>query len=76
MNFKDFRRYVLEVATKEINLYTDIEISWEPLKKGRKVIQVRFDITQRDSWGNYLANSRALDQIEGQISLFDYEYYK
>ena len=76
VNFKDFRRYVLEVATKEINLYTDIEISWEPLKKGRKVIQVRFDITQRDSWGNYLANSRALDQIEGQISLFDYEYYK
>lgn len=75
-NFKDFRRYVLEVATKEINLYTDIEISWTPIKKGKKVVQVKFDIKQRDTWGRYLAGARASDQIEGQISLLDYEYYK
>ncbi|MBQ6495515.1 MAG: replication initiation protein, partial [Bacilli bacterium] len=30
--FPDFRRYVLEPATREINRYTDIEISWEPIK--------------------------------------------
>lgn len=76
VNFKDFRRYVLEVATKEINLYTDLEISWEPIKKGKKVIQVKFDIKQRDTWGRYLASSRASDQIEGQLSLLDYDYYK
>lgn len=76
VNFKDFRRYVLEVATKEINQYTDIEITWEPIKKGRKVIQVRFNIKQHDTWGRYLANNRAAEQIEGQISLLDYDYYK
>ena len=76
MNFKDFRRYVLEVATKEINLYTDIEVSWQPIKKGKKVVQVKFDIKQRDIWGRYLAGTKATDQIEGQISLLDYEYYK
>lgn len=76
VNFKDFRRYVLEVATKEINLYTDIEISWEPVKQGKKVIQVKFDIRKRDSWGRSLASSRATNQIEGQISLLDYDYYK
>lgn len=75
-NFKDFRRYVLEVATKEINLYTDIEINWEPINRGKKVIQVKFNITQRDTWGRYMASERASDQIEGQISLLDYEYYK
>lgn len=49
-NFKDFRRRVLEVSTKEINLYTDIEISWQPIKKGRKVVKVKFDIKKRDGW--------------------------
>lgn len=76
VNFKDFRKYVLEIATKEINLYTDIEVSWQPLKKGKKVVQVQFDILQKDSWGRYAASNRASDQIEGQISLFDYDYYK
>lgn len=75
-NFKDFRIYVLEIATREINNYTDIEISWEPIKNGRKVIQVRFDIAQRDTWGRYLAGQRATEEIEGQMSIFDLDYYK
>jgi plasmid replication initiation protein len=53
--FPDFRRKVLEVATKEINLYTDIEISWQPIKKGRKVVKVKFDIKKREGW-NYCSN--------------------
>lgn len=48
--FPDFRRKVLEVSTKEINLYTDIEISWQPIKKGRKVVKVKFDIKKRAGW--------------------------
>lgn len=75
VNFKDFRKYVLEIATKEINLYTDIEVNWEPITKGRKVIQVSFDIKQRDTWGRFLASTKAENQIEGQISFLD-EYYQ
>ena len=71
-NFKDFRRYVLERATKEINLYTDLEVSWQPIFKGRKVIQVEFVIKQRDTWGMYFAAKRATDQIEGQMTLGDF----
>lgn len=71
-NFKDFRKKVIEVAVKEINLYTDIEVSWEPITKGRKVIQIKFNIKQHDTWGRYLAGRRASDQIEGQISIEDY----
>ena len=76
VNFKDFRKYVLEVATKEINLYTDIEISWQPIKNGKKVVQVYFNIKQRDTWARYEASIAASEQIEGQISIFDYDYYK
>lgn len=76
VNFKDFRKYVLEIATKEINLYTDIEISWQPIKNGKKVVQLYFDIKQRDTWAKYEASIAANEQIEGQISIFEYDYYK
>lgn len=76
-NFKDFRRRVIEVAVKEINLYTDIEVSWEPINHGKKVIQVKFHIKQRDTWGRLQAGERAEEALEEQISLFDYpRYYK
>lgn len=72
VNFKDFRKYVLEIAVKEINQYTDIEVSWEPITKGRKVIQVKFFMDQRDMWGQWAAAKRSVDQIEGQLSIGDY----
>ena len=71
VNFKDFRKYVIETAIREINLYTDLEVSWEPIKNGRKVIKVLFHIKQRDSWGSYVASTRARKQIEGQLSFFE-----
>ena len=72
INFKDFRKYVLEVATKEINLYTDIEVSWEPIYKGRKVIQVKFMIKQRDSWGRFITATKATQELDGQMSIYDF----
>lgn len=76
VNFKDFRKKVIEVAVKEINEYTDIEVSWQPITKGKKVVEVQFHIIQRDSWGQIEAQYRATDQLEGQISIFDYDYYQ
>lgn len=74
-NFKDFRKKVIEVAVKEINQYTDIEISWEPINKGKKVIEVKFHIRNRDTMERVETMFNAVDQIEGQISMFDYDYY-
>jgi plasmid replication initiation protein len=71
-NFKDFRKKVIEIATKEINMYTDLEVSWEPTTKGKKVIQVKFYIKQRDTWGRLNNSYRATEQIEGQLNLEDY----
>lgn len=75
-NFKDFRNRVISTAVKEINLYTDIEVSWEPVKYGTKVVEVKFAIRQRDIWGQSEALNRANDQLEkqipGQMSIYDY----
>lgn len=67
--FPDFRRKVIEVAVREINQYTDIEISWEPIKRGRKVVKVHFDILNRDTWGRVINERRATDALDGQLRL-------
>lgn len=83
INFKDFKRRVLDIAVKEINDFTDIEVSWEPMKKGKKVIAVRFDIKPRDGWEKAFADARAVEQLAGihesmpgQINVYDYQWEK
>lgn len=72
-NFKDFRRRVLDIATKEINMYTDLEVSWEPINKGRKVIQIKFYINERDkNWGNF-RTVKVKNHMAGQMTLMDYQ---
>ena len=41
-NFYDFKRRVLDKAHKDITEKTRLRFEWEPIKKGRKVIAVRF----------------------------------
>lgn len=44
-NFKDFRRRVLEKAHRDISRNTSLVYEWEPIKKGRAVVAVRFVFT-------------------------------
>ena len=41
-NFKDFRINVLEACEKDINSKTKLIYRWEPIKKNRKVIAIKF----------------------------------
>ena len=70
--FPDFRRKALEIATREINEFTDIEISWEPIKRGRKVIAVKFKMSERHAWGRYMTSKNAIDQLDGQMHIREY----
>ncbi len=42
----DFRKRVLEVAKKQINKNTDLEIDYELIKEGKKFTKVRFSVKQ------------------------------
>ena len=42
--YADFKRYVLNVAKKELKENTDITFEYEEIKKGRKVEKIRFKI--------------------------------
>lgn len=46
--FPDFRRRVIEKAVEEINIYTDLVVSWEPIKKGRSIQSIKFSISKKE----------------------------
>ena len=46
-NFKDFRRRVLEKAHADIHQHTTLSYEWEPVKKGRRIVAVRFFFDKR-----------------------------
>ncbi len=73
--YKDFKR-VVDRSLNEINQYTDIYVTYEPIKKGKKVIQLKFTI--RSIMGAELLdrmaeNKRAeygIKSEDGQMDIF------
>ena len=49
--YKEFRRRVIEPAVKEINEYTDLQVEWEPIKKGRTYVGIHFKIRKMGRFG-------------------------
>jgi hypothetical protein len=41
----DFRRYVIDIAQREINTKTDIRFEYQELKEGRKITDIRFIVS-------------------------------
>lgn len=72
VNFKDFRKKVIEPAVKEINEYTDLKINWEPEKDGRKVVAVTFHIVKLDFAEYGIHRQRANAELNRQMTIFDY----
>lgn len=62
-NFNLFKTKVLEIAQREINELTDINIYFEPITKGRKVVKVKFKIEKKDPMERWLAGATANDRL-------------
>lgn len=62
--FPSFRQKVLEIAQREINELTDINIYFEPITKGRKVVKVKFRIEQKKPMERWLAGTTANDRLD------------
>lgn len=48
-NFKNFRLRVLEKASQDINGKTSLDFEWEPVKRGRAVVSVKFFFREKRS---------------------------
>lgn len=66
-NFKDFRKKVLEPAEREINDLSDINISFQPIKRGRKVVKIQLNITKKEIFEAWRAGVKTNQIIESGI---------
>lgn len=61
--FAPFRQKVLEKAQEEINELTDLNIYFESITKGRKVIKVKFHIEQKNPIERLMSGATANDRL-------------
>ena len=66
--FAPFRQKVLEVAEREINELTDINISYETIKKGTKVVKINFSIKLKSPIDRAIAGTTACDRLNNTAS--------
>ena len=64
--FPDFRRFVIEPATKEIEEYTDITVSYRTITKGRKVTALEFFIKKKEKAEAYKCYSKTCNLLENK----------
>lgn len=65
--FPDFRRKVLDVAINEINNLTALNVSYEPISKGRKVIKIEFHMNMKKASEYTIAMATAENMLETKI---------
>lgn len=53
--YQDFRRNVLEKAIDEINTYTDLNVSFTPVRQSRVIVGLRFCIRTKSSVEQFVA---------------------
>lgn len=64
VRYPDFRRKVLEISQKEINKHTNLNIHYELITKGRKVIQIRIHIAEKSAIEKTIAQNKGNDILE------------
>ena len=52
--FGDFKRYVLDIAQREINDKTDLVVDYELKKERQKFVAIKFDISSKSTGSYYL----------------------
>lgn len=75
--YKSFRRAVIERSIIEIEKYTDLRVTFEPVRKGRYYVAMEFHIRVTEgteNWESYrraMAEINGLKYIPGQMHLFE-----
>ena len=71
INFKDFRRRVIEPAIKEINEFSDLNIYYETEKDGNKIDVVNFFMSEKSKGDKIKAHNNGLTELDGNIHYWD-----
>ena len=76
LDYRDFKKRI-DLHVEEINMYTDLEVSYEKETYGRKVVGIIFYLKMKPHYSaikTAIMNEMLLDKdnIDGQIGLIDY----
>ncbi len=69
--YRDLKRRVLTSAIREINEYSDKNVSMEEVRRGRKVLAVEFTITTKESMESLKIRSRIEHEFGTDQTLWD-----
>lgn len=64
--YNNFKVRVLDTAIEEINKYTDIKVSFTPIRENRKIVALKFIITKNDYMENAINISNRYYALEGK----------
>ena len=69
----DFERFVLKPSIEEINKYTDLNVSYEKIKKGRKVVGIKYTIDSKEdnAYITFLNESYNIKEFKEKSGLSD-----
>lgn len=77
-DYRNFRQRVIEPGLKEINDYTDLTVSFVPIKTGKTITDIAFNVRVKEFPSNYAAYIKTIErlnkkngQFPGQMSLWD-----
>jgi len=63
--YPDFRRYALDIALREIEAVSDINVSYEVIKEGRKFARLRFTINLKQDLDERFVTWKRIQSIIG-----------
>lgn len=71
--FPDFKRYVLDIALREINEFSDLTITYEIIKESRRYAKLNFSIQIKKNMRERMKTWERIDEIISpkQVSLFE-----
>lgn len=71
--FPDFKRYVLDIALREINNLSDLNVTYEIIKEGRRYAKLEFSIKLKKDMKERLETWARIDEVinPSQTTLFD-----
>ena len=73
--YADFKRNVLNIAKREINLHSDLEVDFQEKKKGRRVERILFTITLKPKTEKEIREEQELNQKDDFPKDFDHDAY-
>lgn len=64
----NFKRKILDVAMNEINMFSELEVSYSTIKTGRKITGLLFSIKEKNETQKLISQLNGKQKIEGNLN--------